>query len=972
MTFSPEQLNFFKFSTVVIDEFPDVLREAFVFMWDTRVATPPGVPKWDNSETVLNMFLAKEGGVKKVPTLNKSYKEWDCTALFKATLFAQTFAMPDGTGGFSTLDRLYVRPHGLSTGTFHPTVVSPTGNTAETFALAFDQLRLLRNTLCHQISTQKIDKATFDRYILLAKDAFIALGQDTTRIDDIGKLGEEDFPTARLQQVEDELKREKDAAVKFKQIDDHLINIESRVEDVGSDVKDVKSDVTVVKTQVEDVGSDVKDVKSDVTVVKTQVEDIGSDVKDVKSDVTVVKTQVEDVGAGVKDVKSDVTDVKTQVKDVGSDVKDVKSDVTDVKKQVEDVGSVVQELKEDIKRAIQEENLKGPSVPVSCIPQKIPHFVGRQEECLAVFNHLTNGDTRLVDVWGPPGFGKTSVAVKVAHHLKEMKIPVYFTSLRGMKSKDDLVSKLLSIFTDAKQAFYVSPSDWLIQSLQQLKNPFVLILDNADDLLESGDSKLKEDVLGFTKEILDQCSQIKLLLTTRESLDYLSHKLSIHQERVGVLDGVSSGSLVKSQLPDVSDDDCSSIVKLCGQVPLAMRLMCSFMMEENVSLTELFEELEVSPLVEVLDNEHFSDDARLKTIINKSFERLTSQERDAFVSLAVFPSSFGVEEATAVLDLKTVRPTKKVIRSLKRKSLIDCSEDVESFTIHSLLRSFIDERRIANQTIQAMFHAAQLRFYDYQITSFGEANEKFLTGYSDRAVQDFYGQRESILLSLLNGAKVDALYPKVVEVLSKAELFFDFVLSDEKELFDRVYCTAVEEAKKRQRHDDECNLLAAKSFGFLGWFEENRQSWDESLIAGIRDSTDNFSAKRLCYLGIHQLQCGKLDGGISSLRTSADRLNGSNCDEKVLKVLTCHALAVCYRNKRDKENASKFDTLCCNESKSTSLSPVVRYVFLQDSSLADEPTDLVRIVEKDVPFFVVMAKILFALQGAAVWKAGEN
>ncbi|KAL9975970.1 hypothetical protein ACROYT_G013198 [Oculina patagonica] len=896
MTFSPDQLNFFKFSTVVIDEFPDVLRKAFVFMWDNRVATLPGVSKWDDSVTVLNMFLAKEGGVKKVPTLNKSYKEWDCTALFKATLFAQTFAMPDGTGGVCTLDKLFVKPLGLSTGTFHHSVISPTGNTAETFALALDQLRLLRNTLCHQISTQKIDKATFDRYILLAKDAFTALGQDTTRIDDIGKLGEGDFPTARLQQVEDELKREKDAAIKFKQIDDHLINIELQVKDVGSDVKDVKTDVIDVKSQVEHVGANVEDVKTELTDVKTQVEDVGSEVKELKADVVVIKM------------------------------------------------------------AMQAENSKGPSVPDSCIPDTIPHFVGRQEECLAVLNHLTNGDTRLVDVWGPPGFGKTSVAVKVAHHLKEMKISVYFTSLRGMKSKDDLVSKLLSIFTDAKQAFYVSPSDWLIQSLQQLKNPFVLILDNADDLLESGVSKLKEDVLGFTKEILDQCSQIKLLLTTRETLDYLSLKISIHQERVGVLDGVSSVSLVKSQLPDVSDDDCSSIIKVCGHVPLAMRLMCSIMMEENVSITELLEELKISPLVEVLDNEHFSDDARLKTIINKSFERLTFHERDAFVALAVFPNSFGVEEAMAVLDLKTARLTKKVIGTLKRKSLIDCSEDVESFTIHSLLRSFIDEKRIANQTIQTTFHAAQLRFYDYQITSFGEANEKFLTGHSNDACHVFFGQRESILLSLVNGAKDDAIYPKVVEVLSKAELFFYFVLSHE--FFDRVYCTAVEEAKKRQRRDDECNLLAAKSFGFLEGLNVSRQGWDESLIAGIRHSC---LAKHLCYLGVHQLLCGKIDDGISSLRTSVDRLNGSNCDEKVLKVLTYHALAVCYRKKGNKENASNFDTLCSNECKSTSLSPVVRYVFLRDSSSADEPTDLVSIVEQDLFFFLLMAKKLFAL-----------
>ena len=263
------------------------------------------------------------------------------------------------------------------------------------------------------------------------------------------------------------------------------------------------------------------------------------------------------------------------------------------------------------------------------MPDKISHFVGRQEECGAVLNHLTNGDTRLVGIWGPPEFGKTPLAINVAYHLREMKVPIYFTSLRGMKSKDELVSKLLSIFTDAKQAFYVSPSHWLIQCLQQLeKKTFVLILDNADDLLESGDSKLKDDFLRFTEEILAQCCYIKLLFTTRERLDYLSHKLSIHQERVGVLDKVSSVSLVQQCLvKSVSDSDCNCIVNVCGRVPLAMRLMCGIMEEENVSLSELLEELEASPLVEVLDDESFLDDAQLKVIINRSFKRLPGEER---------------------------------------------------------------------------------------------------------------------------------------------------------------------------------------------------------------------------------------------------------------------------------------------------------------------------------------------------------
>ncbi|KAL9973160.1 hypothetical protein ACROYT_G019577 [Oculina patagonica] len=213
-------------------------------MWDTLVASPPGVPKWDDSVAVRNLFLTNEGGKTRYVPTNKSIEEWDCTALFEATIFAKTFAKP------STLHTLYVKPRGLSAGTFHHSVISPAGNQAETYALALDQLRLLRNMVCHQISTREINKATFDRYVQLAKDAFAALKQDTTGIDEIGRLAEKDFPTERQQELEAELKTEKDNAIKYEQIEEHLTNIELQVESVRSDVKDVETKVENVGTEI--------------------------------------------------------------------------------------------------------------------------------------------------------------------------------------------------------------------------------------------------------------------------------------------------------------------------------------------------------------------------------------------------------------------------------------------------------------------------------------------------------------------------------------------------------------------------------------------------------------------------------------------------------------------------------------------------------------------------------------------------
>ena len=198
MVYTKEQLNFFKFSTLIVDEFPKALRQTFKHMWENF---GPG-SIWDDSEGVRNSFLTKEGGKTKVPT-GKSYKEWDCTALFQATIYARTFALSDSKGNLKTLREVYVKPRGLPEGSFHTFVLSPGGNDAETFAIAIDQLRLLRNLIVHSASSE-MDKTTFDRYIELAKDAFKAVGAATDSIDAVGSWDESHFPTeevARLKRI---------------------------------------------------------------------------------------------------------------------------------------------------------------------------------------------------------------------------------------------------------------------------------------------------------------------------------------------------------------------------------------------------------------------------------------------------------------------------------------------------------------------------------------------------------------------------------------------------------------------------------------------------------------------------------------------------------------------------------------------------------------------------------------------------
>ena len=168
-------------------------------MWDNKFGrTQP----WDDSEVARNSFLAMEGGKSKVPT-KKSYEEWDCTALFKATIYAQCFALPDSKGHQTNLSDLYVKPLGLAEESFHTSVASPTGNNAETFTLAIDHFRRLRNFLSHLASCE-MDRKTFDQCVQRAKDAFKALGVKTDSVDEVGGLTESHFPTKEVAKLERE------------------------------------------------------------------------------------------------------------------------------------------------------------------------------------------------------------------------------------------------------------------------------------------------------------------------------------------------------------------------------------------------------------------------------------------------------------------------------------------------------------------------------------------------------------------------------------------------------------------------------------------------------------------------------------------------------------------------------------------------------------------------------------------------
>ena len=249
--FSKEQLNFFRFSTLVLDEFPKVLREIFIRMWDSKIAIKHGFISWDDSTTVRNMLFTSEGAKTDIPT-GKSIEEWDCTALFKATIFAKTFSTPGMKN--STLNDLYLKTGKPAPGSFHSSVQSPTGNEDETYALVIDQLRLLRNTFCHSADAEVV-KADFDHYVKLVQNALTAVKLDTSFVDDIGQMSEDDFPTEKVQKLHDSRLKELQSVSKFHESMEHELSIiKKQTENIDSMKQELSDMHKMIKNTLEDDG----------------------------------------------------------------------------------------------------------------------------------------------------------------------------------------------------------------------------------------------------------------------------------------------------------------------------------------------------------------------------------------------------------------------------------------------------------------------------------------------------------------------------------------------------------------------------------------------------------------------------------------------------------------------------------------------------------------------------------------------
>ena len=491
----------------------------------------------------------------------------------------------------------------------------------------------------------------------------------------------------------------------------------------------------------------------------------------------------------------------------------------------------------------------------------------------------------------------------------------------------------------------LSLDDELCETFSKILDSLVFILDNADDLLEAGTLNVKDEVIDLLEEILRSNEKVKFFLTSRESLQFMDICFPGHQgSRIEQLDGIFSQELVHKLLPMATASDCKKITHVCGHVPLAIKLLCSSISEnEPVELSQYLENylsLEASTdIIQMLDNPDYPSNFRLQVLFDTSFQRLSEEEKRALVSLTILPDNFHLDIAAAVLGLANTARASKILQRLRRKSLLDSGTTHGLFSIHKLIQSFSREK--GKEKMQETVSCAKSRFRAYYVKLFENLNEKFLRGHSMSAFIEFYEGKQSITESLIESCSDPKVADDAFDVLAAAEQFLDMLLWKEGASFIKIYDSALKESHKRGKSNSYRKLLVSKAFSQIAWGKtgKTRMLLDEAkeLQASSSSVPNEEQGKFLCYLGMHSLVANEAEKGVKCLHESLSLM--SNIPALViLKLITYQILAVYYQCTNNPASASYYQTKALQECKCADKQHLVIPPSTRESKAPQEET----------------------------------
>jgi predicted ATPase/transcriptional regulator with XRE-family HTH domain len=332
------------------------------------------------------------------------------------------------------------------------------------------------------------------------------------------------------------------------------------------------------------------------------------------------------------------------------------------------------------------------------LPQLLNPLIGRKAELQAVQRIFHSPACRLLTVVGPGGIGKTRLAIEVALHYQDLfSAGLCFVPLASLSSPSFLIPTL----ADALGLYLSNTSDQKEQLvsflIEQAQQPFMLVLDNLEHLLQSEEDGGNSSPPMFLTELLQRVTNLKLLVTSRERL-YLQGEWTFELKGlpipiIGQLDRFEDTGAVMLFVQralqvqtdfDLTPEEKLAVVQICHMVegsPLAIELAAAW--TSILSCREIASEIEsnldfLATSMRDVPERHRS----MRAAFDHSWRLLTDEERCVLGQLSVFQGGF-LREAAEQVTCATL----PLLASLVSKSLLQRKENGR-FGFHEVIRQY--------------------------------------------------------------------------------------------------------------------------------------------------------------------------------------------------------------------------------------------------------------------------------------------
>ena len=306
------------------------------------------------------------------------------------------------------------------------------------------------------------------------------------------------------------------------------------------------------------------------------------------------------------------------------------------------------------------------------------NFVGREEDIRNITGYLdfTTSDVQVVHIVGPPGFGKSTLAMKVGEIFVRKWVNVHYVDVRQRMVKDvDTLSEKIVLTMVESRRNRVTLSD-LEGKVHEIHSKTLVILDNCDELFEYAKKEVF-DALNLLKRASHN-KRVRFLITSQNQESDIGN-FQLHA--IYNLSSEEALELLHRVAPGLTNDQMKEIADLTGNVPLALHIIGAiFKSPDAKSAERVIRGLRDHPL-QVLNPRNVH--TKINISIDLAYKYLKPELKLLCYNLSHFPGSFDRDTALFFFKFST-----DMLDELVQRSLVQSSHGRQRYYFHQLLRKF--------------------------------------------------------------------------------------------------------------------------------------------------------------------------------------------------------------------------------------------------------------------------------------------